>query len=62
MKNFLLEIFIQKDYDKEFIKRTVAKQANEYNKLLAKKDEQIQKLIERVKQLSQVKQEEIKYI
>jgi len=36
------------------IKRALAKQANEYNKLLAKKDEQIEGLNERVQQLSQV--------
>ncbi len=47
--------FIQKDHDKELIKRALAKQANEYNKLLTKKDDQIEQLNERLKQFSQVK-------
>jgi len=37
------------------IKRVLSKQASEYNRLLAKKDERIEQLTERVKQLSHVK-------
>ena len=36
------------------MKRALSKQTNEYNKILAKKDEQIEKLNERIRQLAQV--------
>jgi len=42
------------------IKRALSKQAIEYNRLLAKKDEEIQQLNSRIKQFSKVKRDEIK--
>lgn len=36
------------------VKRALAKQTSEFNKLLAKKDEQIANLTDKMKQLSQV--------
>ncbi|CAF4245931.1 unnamed protein product [Rotaria magnacalcarata] len=41
-----------KDHDKELIKRILSKQANEYNKLVTKKDQEIEQLNEQVRQLS----------
>ncbi|CAF3842843.1 unnamed protein product [Adineta steineri] len=41
-----------KDHTKELIKRSLSKQASEFNKLLAKKDEEIQHLNAQVKQIS----------
>ena len=51
---------LQRDHDKEVLKRALAKQASkdatEYQKILGKKDEEIQQLNVRLKQLSQVTQ------
>lgn len=48
----------QKDHDKELIKRALAKQATkdaaEFQKVLSKKDEEIEHLHARIKQLNQV--------
>ncbi|CAF1932141.1 unnamed protein product, partial [Rotaria magnacalcarata] len=41
-----------KDHDKELIKRILSKQANEYNKLVTRKDQEIEQLNEQVRQLS----------
>ncbi|CAF3765405.1 unnamed protein product [Rotaria sordida] len=43
---------LEKDHDKELIKRVLTKQASEYTKLLTKKDQEIEQLNEQVKQLS----------
>ena len=44
-----------RDEEKEIIKRALAKQAKEYQRLLAKKDEQIEGLNEKIQQNSHVK-------
>lgn len=44
-----------RDEEKEAIKRALAKQAKEYQRLLAKKDEQIEGLNEKIQQNSHVK-------
>ncbi|CAF3428521.1 unnamed protein product [Rotaria socialis] len=41
-----------KDHDKELIKRILSKQANEYNKLVKKKDQEIEQLNEQIRQHS----------
>ncbi|CAF3667502.1 unnamed protein product [Rotaria sordida] len=43
---------LEKDHDKELIKRVLSKQAIEFTKLLTKKDQEIEQLNEQVKQLS----------
>lgn len=56
---FIILNYIQKDHDKELIKRALAKQANkdaiEYQKLLKKKNEEIEQLNIRLQQSTKVK-------
>lgn len=62
VKNFERQLEVLKhdprDGEKDTIKRALAKQAKDFQRLLAKKDEQIEGLNEKIQQYSQVKKKE----